>query len=207
MHFVRKASIEAGMIYFSNHRLYLSISPYHNIISRGACHAECKTCAVWAFIVIWCKTHEKVLMHFADNAGPDRPALKRRPIGACAVRLQNQWILYNISTNREDLIRMSRCTDWSWPALFAYGISAFFPCFVSIMINSMRLCTWMHFTIWTGAQHFLKNYKCTQRRFRLACASTQADQSLHSPPEDALTPWLPTVSHAKTLIRLRGCTG
>ena len=40
-------------------------------------------------------------MQFADNAGPDQPAHKRRLIRAFFVRLQNQQILQYMSKNRE----------------------------------------------------------------------------------------------------------
>ena len=40
-------------------------------------------------------------MQFADNAGPDQPAHKRRLIRAFIVRLQNQQILQYMSKNRE----------------------------------------------------------------------------------------------------------
>ena len=36
---------------------------------------------------------KKAFILFADNAGPDQPAHKRRLILAFVVRLQNQWIL------------------------------------------------------------------------------------------------------------------
>ena len=38
-------------------------------------------------------------------------------------------------------------------------------------------------------------------------ASAQSDQSFHCPSEDALYPWLPSESPAKTQIRLHGCVG
>ena len=42
---------------------------------------------------------------------------------------------------------------------------------------------------------------------RSACVSTQADQSLHCLPEDALDPWLPTECLSKTLLILREWAG
>ena len=48
---------------------------------------------------------------------------------------------------------------------------------------------------------------CIQRRLRSALASTQSDQSLCCPHEEALCPWLPNERTAKTLIRLGGCPG
>ena len=35
---------------------------------------------------------------------------------------------------------------------------------------------------------------CAQRRLRSACTSTQSNQSLHCPPEDAYDHWLPVLS-------------
>ena len=39
--------------------------------------------------IIWCATHEKSLMKFADNAGPNQPARMHRLIWAFVVRSQN----------------------------------------------------------------------------------------------------------------------
>ena len=44
---------------------------------------------------------KRALMQFAVNAGPDQPAQMRRLIRDLVDRLQNQWILYSMSTNRE----------------------------------------------------------------------------------------------------------
>ena len=44
---------------------------------------------------------KKALMQFTDNEGRDQPAHSRRLIWAVVVRLQNQWILSNMLTNRE----------------------------------------------------------------------------------------------------------
>ena len=54
-------------------------------------------------------------MQLADNTGPDQPAHSRRLIRAFVVRVQNQWILYYLSTNSEWLdqtarMRMRTCT-------------------------------------------------------------------------------------------------
>ena len=61
--------------------------------------------------------------------------------------------------------------------------------------------------IWARAQHFLRDYMCAQRRFRSACTSAQADQSLRCPFEEALNPWLPLECPARTLIKLCRCAG
>ena len=53
------------------------------------------------------------------------------------------------------------------------------------------------------AQHFLQDCMCAQRKPR----SVHSDQSIRCPLEDAMDSWLPTGRSAKTLIRLRGCTG
>ena len=55
-------------------------------------------------------------MQSADNAGPDQPAHKRRLIRAFVVRLQNQWILYYMSTNRErsNLTVRMRMLIWTY---------------------------------------------------------------------------------------------
>ena len=49
-----------------------------------------------------------------------------------------------------------------------------------------------------GAQHFLQNRMCDQRRHRSACPSSQADKSIRSPPEDALVQSLPRECPAMT---------
>ena len=61
--------------------------------------------------------------------------------------------------------------------------------------------------IWTEAQYFLQYSMYAQRRLRSACASEQSDQSLRCPPQGALDPWLRSLCHAKSLIRLHGCAG
>ena len=48
---------------------------------------------------------------------------------------------------------------------------------------------------------------CAQRRLKSVCASAQDGQRLRCPHEDTLDLWLPMKCLAKTLIRLRGCTG
>ena len=42
-----------------------------------------------------------------------------------------------------------------------------------------------------------------QRKFTLACLSTQSDQGLSLPPEEMLDPWLSIECLTKTMIRLR----
>ena len=53
--------------------------------------------------IVWIASsaHEKGPMQFADNTGPDQPARMRRLIWACVVRLQNQYMLWYMSTNRD----------------------------------------------------------------------------------------------------------
>ena len=41
------------------------------------------------------------LVQFADNEGPDQPVQMHRLVWAFVALLQNQKILYNMSTNRE----------------------------------------------------------------------------------------------------------
>ena len=57
------------------------------------------------------------------------------------------------------------------------------------------------------AVQFLQDSMCAQRRLRSACADAQADQSLRSPLEDALDPWLPTKCPSKTGQTVCGSTG
>ena len=51
--------------------------------------------------------------------------------------------------------------------------------------------------LWVGAQYFLQDCMCAQRRSRLrsASASAQADQTLRCPPEDTLDPSVSTVPY------------
>ena len=62
---------------------------------------------------------KRVLVQFTDNAGPDQPALKRRLIRAFIVRLQNQWMLLYMLTNREssDQTARMRMLIWTYVAL------------------------------------------------------------------------------------------
>ena len=48
---------------------------------------------------------------------------------------------------------------------------------------------------------------CAQRRLKLACASTQSDQSLRFPLEENLPPWLSKIRPVKSLIKLRQYAG
>ena len=57
------------------------------------------------------------------------------------------------------------------------------------------------------AQHFLQDCINGQRRHRAVCASEQTDQSLRSPPEDAVGTSVPIECLAKTLIILCRCAG
>ena len=54
-------------------------------------------------------------------------------------------------------------------------------------------------------QYVLQNCFCAARRLRSSCASSQADQSLRCPHEDALDSRLPSKCPMKILIRLRQC--
>ena len=55
-------------------------------------------------------------MQFADNEGPDQPAHLRRLIWAFVVHLQDEWILYYMSTIREcpDQSAQGRVLIWTF---------------------------------------------------------------------------------------------
>ena len=65
------------------------------------------------------KHAKRAIMQFADNTGPDHPALLRKLIWASIVRLQNQRILWYMSTNREYPDQTARKPSSSRPSLFA----------------------------------------------------------------------------------------
>ena len=46
-----------------------------------------------------------------------------------------------------------------------------------------------------------------QRRLKSACASAQTDQSLRSPDEESLQPWLFQMRPIKILIKVLECSG
>ena len=101
---------------------------YHKIVCHFGTNALVSNDVKFSYLIkqLHAQCTKKTLMQFANNAGPDQPAHLRRLVWAFVVRLQNQWILQYMWTNREcpdqtALVRTLalRCSH--------YGIRSFFP--------------------------------------------------------------------------------
>ena len=72
----------------------------------------------------------------------------------------------------------------------------------TLPITSHRIIIW--FSKW---KKNIPSDICVKRRLKSACASAQSDQSLRSPHEESLHPWLFKMRPRKILIWLRECAG
>ena len=74
-------------------------------------------------------------------------------------------------------------------------------------ICKVQSAIYLFIHIWAGAQQFIQDCMCAQRRLRSACTFAPANQNIHCPSECALDPLLPINCPGNTLIRLRECAG